>query len=252
MSGVEKEYSTNYKIQLMNRILLLLILLFTTSTAYAQGVQTKGRKVSSRNQRIILAKDQIKQLKEGALFFRLKTRKNSIAAVRKMGKEKLADKLEKRQSDYNLSIISAFNTKFKFCPTYFFFSNDSTEIKENDFDKVIFLNNRLLEDSTIKFTEQYFLIADFATIEQDTAKYFSYYSFEPRAIGGVMRISNYHGGPNMGLGALIVRSKNFIQLKRPFPYYVRNFDSQPKERSHEKAVRRLNKKLYKFYYKEYN
>ncbi|MBK7970631.1 MAG: hypothetical protein IPK08_17820 [Bacteroidetes bacterium] len=45
--------------------------------------------------------------------------KNSIAALRKMGKEKLADKLEKRQSDFNLSIISAFNTKFKFVQPIF-------------------------------------------------------------------------------------------------------------------------------------
>lgn len=146
-----------------------------------------------------------------------------------------------------MSIISAFKANFNFCPTYFFFSGSSTNIRERQFDKVVFLNDSLLPDTTLKFNNTSFLTAEFGTIEQDTAKYFSHYSYEPNARLSVKRVENYYGGPNMGFAALIINSDKFVQLRRPFPYYVRTFESLPIERSVNKAVRKMNKKLYKYY-----
>lgn len=212
-----------------------------------QKTATKEKKISFRKQMRVLTKEQINQLKSGALFVRLQTKKNSITALRKIGREKIADKMEREQKNYNLKIVSAFKTNFNFCPTYFFFSDYSQNIREKQFDKVIFLTDSLLPDTTIKFKESNFLTAEFGTIEQDTAKYFSHNSYESDGNWSLKRVESYYGGPNTGFGALIIKSDQLIQLRGPFPYYVRTFDSLPIKRSQNITVKKMNKKLYKYY-----
>lgn len=212
-----------------------------------QKTVTKEKKGSFRKQMRVLAKEQIIQLKEGALLVRLQTKKNSINALRKIGKGELADEIEAQQRNYNLKIISAFKNNFDFCPTYFFFSDYSQNILERQFDKVMFLSDSLHTDTTIKFNKGHFLTAEFGTIEQDTAKYFSHYSYESDQNGSSKPVSNYYGGSNIGFGALIIKSDQLIQLRRPFPYYVRTFDSLPIKRRLDKTVGKMNKKLHQFY-----
>lgn len=233
----------------MNKILIGLLLLFISATGISQDAPTKKKKTSFRRQLKASTKVQINQLKEGALLVRLQTKRNSINALKKIGKNKLADDLEKKQAEYNLNIISAFRAKFIFCPVYFFFSDYSKNIREREFNQVVFLNDSLLADTTIKFDNKNFLTAEFGTIEQDTAKYFSYHSIEadPDKNWSVKKVSNYYGGPNMGFEALIIRNDKFIQLRHPFPYFVRTRAKMPKKRILNKTVKTMNKKLFKFY-----
>lgn len=79
----------------MKKIIILLLLLIIHTTGIAQETQTKKKKVSFRKQNSSLSKEQINQLKDGALLIRLKTKINSIAALKKIGKNKLAAKVEK-------------------------------------------------------------------------------------------------------------------------------------------------------------
>ena len=239
------------------RATILTLLLFVSVVTSAQVVNssmdtsqktvTKEKRIGFRKQLRILTKEQINQLKDGALFVRLQTKKKSINAFRKAGNDKLADKIETKQRNYNLKIASAFKTNFTFCPIYFFFSDYSRDIRERHFDNVVFLTDSLLADSTIKFTKKHFLTAEFGTIEQDTAKYYSQNSIESDGNWSVKRVDNYYGRPHMGFGALIIKSDQFIQLRRPFPYYVRTFDSFPIKRKPKKTVKKMNKKLNRFY-----
>lgn len=231
----------------MNKILLGLLLLFVSATVLSQETQPGKKRVSHRKQLRTLSYEQINQLKDGALLIRLITKTNSIIALRKQQNNKLADRLEKKQAEYNLRIINAFKANFTFCPTYFFSSEYSSNVGERQFDKVVFLNENLLADTSIKFDNKDFLTAEFGMIEQDTAKHFSHYSYLRDSTGRLEKVGSYYGGPDMGFGALIIKSDKFIQLKRPFPYYVRTFDSLPIKRSPNKVVRKMNKKLHKFY-----
>jgi hypothetical protein len=231
----------------MNKILLGLLLLFVSATVLSQEAQPGKKKVSHRKQLRTLSNEQINQLKDGALLIRLITKSNSIVALRKLENNKLADRLEKKQAEYNLRIINVFKANFTFCPTYFFPSEYSSNVRERQFDKVLFLNENLLADTSIKFDNKNFLTAEFGAIEQDTAKHFSNYSYIRDSTGRLEKVSSYSGGPDMGFGALIIKSDKFIQLKRPFPYYVRTYDSLPINRSPNKVVRKMNKKLNKFY-----
>lgn len=170
-------------------------------------------------------------------------------ALRKMGKNKSADKLQSIQNDFNISIIIAFREYFNFCPVYFFFSDYSKYVKEKKFEKVVFLNNNLEPDSGIRFTGKSFLTAEFGITEADTSKNFAGYYYVKNK-NGVERKAKYYGGTNMGFGALIIMSDELVQLSRPFPYYIRTFDSLWLfERSTGTVVKKLNKKLNKFYNK---
>lgn len=243
----------------ITRVIVLISLIFVSVITFGQTSNSliditknkakKEKKISYRKQKRRLAKQQINQLKDGALLVRLKTKKNSIAALRKIGKDKLAEKLEEKQRKYNLKIVAAFKRNFKFCPTYFFFSDYSQNIRDRQFDKVIFLTDSLVLDTTIKFNNCNFLTAEFGTIEQDTAKRFSHYSYESDGNWNLKEVKNYIGGHSMSFGALIIKSDQLIQLRRPFPFYVRTFDSLPISRSPKKVVKKMNRKLRKYYHK---
>jgi hypothetical protein len=230
----------------MKKITVGLLLLFTSTIGLAQETTKKQKKVRPGKQIKISSTQQINQLQNGALLVRLKTQKSTIAALRKKGKDELADKRETQQADLNREIITAFQTYFDFCPTYFFFSDCSNTVREKQFDSVDFLNHLLQIDTTIVFNKKPFLTAEFGTIEQDTTKYFDgYYYFQGE--NGLERRTRYYGGTNMGFGALVIKSDQFIQLKKPFPYYVRTFDSLPIKRSPKTVVKKMNKKLHRFY-----
>ncbi len=173
-------------------------------------------------------KEQINELKTGALLVRLQTRKLAINALKKSGLNKEADRIERKQKELNIKIVAAFKAEFTFCPTYIFYSDYSQNVMDRQFDKVSFLTDSLRVDSTIKFTKRNFLTAEFGIIEPDTAKHIS-------------------GGEHMGFDALLIKSDQFIQLRRPFPYYVRTLDLLPTKRNPNQVVKKMNKKLEKFY-----
>ncbi len=229
----------------MNRILIGLF--FLSLTGISQVPITNKKKETYREQINTATTEQINQLKDGVLLVSLKTRNNSINALRKYGKNKQADELEKRQAEHNLTIISAFKTNFNFCPTYFFYSDNSIHVKENQLDKVIFLNENMNPDTTIQINNKKFLVAEFGTVVQDTAKYFSHYTYEPDGNLSVKRVSHYYGGPSLGYNALIISSEKLNQLRRPFPYYVKTYSEMPKKEVVFDSVSTMNRKLNKFY-----
>jgi len=235
----------------MKKIFVLLVFVLAISVGFAQETESKEKKTSLRAQNRALSKERISTLKNGALLVRLFTKKNSIAALKKIGKPEKAEKLEKEQADYNKRIVSAFKANFDFCPTYFFYSDYSTNVSEKQFDQVVFLNDSLLPDTTIKFNSTGFLTAEFGYVEQDTAKYFSYYSFEPNANIDESRVKNYYGAPDVSFAALVIHTDKFEQIRKPFPYYVRTYNSLCIERRVKKAVRMMNQDLHNYYRKKY-
>lgn len=189
-----------------------------------------------------VSKYQIQELSKGALLVRLNTRTQSVQALRDMGKKEMAQKIEDKQRALNLSIVKAFRERFTFCPVYFFYSDNSIQVKNKAFDKVAFLNDKLESDTSVKMIKPYFLIAEFGRIEQDTLKRSSY-TYDAQAQNGQRHTHQYYGGTDMGFGALLVKSDKFVQLRKPFPFYVRTFDSLPIKRSYQKVVSTLSRNL---------
>jgi hypothetical protein len=234
----------------MRKHFLVLLFLFFTLHITAQNTVVDNEKKSLHQLLKTVTKEQIVELKNGVLLIRLHTKQNSIEALQKLGRNKLASQLQTLQCIENKVLVNAFKTKFNFCPTYFFFSNQSALIKQNTLSNVVFLNDSLQADTTIKLNNKVFYIAEITLIEQDTAKHFSQQILEPHTNWTLKRTNTYWGGPDVGFNALVVRNKDFIQQRRPFPYYTRLYGAYPTRKRIYKAVTHLNKKLHKFYKKK--
>ncbi|MFT4662738.1 MAG: hypothetical protein ACI8XB_003031 [Patiriisocius sp.] len=208
-------------------LIIGLLIILIPSIGYSQNQTIKDKIKATQPE--YSARKQINNLKNGSLLIRLKTSKKSISGLKKMGKDAAAQKVENDQRSANMEIISTFRENFDFCPVHFFFSDFSQEVKDKQFEKVVFLNDSLQPDSTTLSDPDNYLIAEFGTIEQDTAIYIDGYHLK-RENGKVKKQTNYYGGADMRFGALIIKSDQFIQLKRPFPFYIRTFDSLPLKR----------------------
>lgn len=195
------------------------------------------------------AKDAILTLSDGVLLVRLRTRKATIDTLRKFGHHKKAEKLEKIQAEVNKNLISAFEAHFNFCPTYFFFSDQSVKVKKKEFDQVVFLDKNLQPDSTVVVNNDKFLVAEIDVTRQDTTKYFEGYDYSSHPSPSKKQ-ALYWGGPNIAIDAIVLMSDEFVQIKRPFPYYASTKGTQqPCKQVIEKAVYKLNRKLHAYYNK---
>lgn len=155
-------------------------------------------------------------LKSGALFVRLKTSELKINALKSKGMLKEAEEIRVVQEKTNKSIIAAFKANFTFCPVYFFYSNYSTQIKEGKYKGLIFDVNMQTDSS---FASDKYLIGEFD--ESETTQ----------------------------MDAFIIKDKNYDQLRKPFPFFIKQTEAVVSTRSYEKIVSVLNKRLFEYYSK---
>lgn len=223
------------------RYLFFLLLLFSFEYETATAQETPAQ----RSDRKVFMKEQIKLLKNGVLLVRLETKEYAIAKLIEGGQVQLAGEIESRQYDYNLKILKAFKENFTFCPVYFFYSKYSEDILSGNINNIIFLNDSLQPDTVLKPVKSFFLTAEFGLISQDTARYFTQ-NYKYRSYAGLESRRVVYGEPDMRFGAFKIMSDKLVQLKRPFPYYVRTFESLPIRRRLSKAVKRMDELLTRF------
>jgi len=223
-------------------IILILLFTFFTSDLSAQEV----KKISYRKQCKIDSKRQILEIHNGVLLVRLKQKQKSIDALRKRGREKFANKIELKQKSRNKYIIDAFNTRFDFCPVYFFYSSDSKHIRNNKLDSISFLNDSLLKDNSITFKDSIFYVAEFGHIEPEET--FTYQSSTHLSKGETR--STYNGSSDFSFKAVTIKTKDFKQLKEPFPYYSKESSGTNKRANINAAVSKLNIILTRFHTKQ--
>lgn len=162
------------------------------------------------------ARANIVMLKNGALFVRLRTSELKINALKSKGMLKEAEEIRVAQENTNKSIIAAFKANFKFCPVYFFYSNYSTQIKEGNYKGLIMDVNMQVDSS---FSSNNYLIGEFD--ESETTQ----------------------------LDAFIIKDKNYEQLRKPFPFFIKQTETLVVTRSYDKIVYILSKRLFEYYSK---
>lgn len=226
----------------MKKYFLLLVFITSSLSSIAQNVPP------SNFQLRLVANESIDKLRRGALLVRLKSNQRKIDALKKYGYEEQAKAVMLEQENKNKEIIHSFKNEFYFCETYFFYSEHSKSVKDKDFSTPIFLNENLEIDSTIEFSSNEFLIAEFGNIKQENIPYTAHNALR-RDSTGVKLVPTYCSQPNFGFGALIVMNDEFVQLRRPFPRYVRTFATIPfLKRSIRTVVSKLNVKLLTYTY----
>jgi len=190
-----------------------------------------------------LAIKYIHDLKKGVLVVRLKTRQNTINALKKNNYDDKAKIVEDEVKRFNNTLMKAFEDEFDFCEVYFINSNYTNKLKYREFDSLLFYNTNMELDASIKPNLSNFLIAEYSTIEADTVSYYQD-SYMHRGEDGLEKRDSYSDRGTFGFEALLIRNDQFVQLSDPFPFYVRTWDSSKKP---YKVVRKMNKNLHRYY-----
>ena len=220
----------------MKKLLTILIIVLLISCV------KRDKRINYRKKDKIDSVYNIIQLHKGVLLVRLSKRNNSIEAMKRAGKIKLAEKIIKKNTLRNHEIVDAFRANFNFCPVYFFYSEHSKYVANNQLDSVVFLNDSLEFDSQIKMLNSIYYTAQFGVTEPDTRNYAESKYFDK----GETKTTSY-GGSGLTLPALIIKDQKFQQLRKPFPYYTREFEDLPFQKSVQKVVIKMDNKLNKYY-----
>lgn len=165
----------------------------------------------------------ITALKNGVLIIRLKTSEQIIRHLQREGKFQEAEKISKQQNTENQEIINSFRKYFHFCPVYFFYSNNTDQALSGNFTGIL-LNDSLEEDSSITIQTQNYYFAEFGLLDPND-----------ESISGT------------GIEALIIKDKNFKQLQRPFPFYVRKNEFLSGSKNISQVISQMNFNLEQFY-----
>lgn len=167
-----------------------------------------------RKKKAIISAWQINQLKEGALVVRLKTNRKLIEALRLQGKADLAFEKEKEQFAININTYHAYKDYLNFCKVYFMFSNSSDSLL-NGTRSGIFLDSNLMVDPSITMNEKFYLLA-----EHDYGYNSSIGFVKEDSARKVVEVGN----PVREM-AVVIKNKYGHQLKGPFPYCVKEKNS---------------------------
>lgn len=184
------------------------------------------------------AQTHIKSLKETALLVRLKTRDRSIEAYRKSGAELLAAKIEREQFEENKLLMDLFTEKFTFCPLYFFYTSDTKAVQNGEL-RGIFLNDKLQRDTTIVLPYANYYIAELDVL-YETLPDLGYADDDEEMANS--KGNSRHAETTLQR-VIVIKDRNFTQLRRPFPFYIRaSFD-----RFLPDKIEKLNNRLTNFY-----
>lgn len=226
-------------------LIFLLLFFLLPSTSFAQE-NPKEKKPTRRRIAKANAVTQIQQLHDGVLFVRLQTRKLAISQLTEMGEIERVEEIKEECKQINLHTMKAFRQEFTFCPVYFFYTDYTLAIKEGRIEDVVFVNDSLLPDTSIKAGESSFLTVEFGNIAQDTAKFVDRTYYKPGEHGPEPHIA-MSGGTNMGFGALLIKSDQFVQLRRPFPFYVKQRQRLLPLYPPFRSVKALNRKIARYH-----
>lgn len=229
----------------MKKIILLVLALIALSVIPASAQDTlmgADGKLSYAEWKRHYALRQYEKLKNGALLVRLKTQATAIEALRKRGQNESAARIAENQRQENERIVSAFRDNFDFAPVYFFYSDDSRYLLNNEPGKVTFLMPDLSPVDTVVAVEpEKFVVAEFSTVSAEPRAYYENYRREYK---GQTDSLSYINSSEMGFTALVLYNDDLQQLTDPFPYYVRMYRGLLFfERSYGKAVSILDHRL---------
>lgn len=180
-----------------------------------------------RNQAV----NQIQDLKSGALLVRLPENQIAINLALEKGFVKRADGIREELEIKNYQVVKAFQHNYTFSEVYFFKASDTEHVKQQQWDSITFYNYDLEPSPIMRFEgNKPFFTAELTLLRADTT------------------YGNAEGnGDDPMFEALIIKSTEFVQLHKPFPYYVRTWSSLPIRRKTTKVVELLDGNLWLFY-----
>lgn len=229
---------------------LSIVFLIALSVSAQERAKIKDN-IAYRKLQKAVAEESIVKLNEGTMLVRLNMRMKEIAYYEKYGNTKGADKTRKKQLKQNLQITKGFTEHFDFCKVYFFVMEDSRKLLEGKIDSVRFYNSNIMEIDSVKFDTDNYFISEFGVVESDTVFYYKGSTPNTGSVNNPEGVS-YYGDQKNSMPALVIRNKDFYQLKDPFPYYSAYNPGGNVNKRYANAIRKLNIKLENYYRKVTN
>ncbi|MEY4851976.1 MAG: hypothetical protein RIS99_371 [Bacteroidota bacterium] len=157
------------------------------------------------------------KLQSGFLLVRLPMMSLQLKALEKSGSKAQIDTFQARRTRTHEAIKKAFTDSFSFCPTFFFLGDQNDNVYQGNLNGIIFGNTGA--PALTRPDGSFYLIADFGSIEPDSAYNFRKGRYE-------------YAGVLDGKMGLMLRDSKGNQLKAPFPFYVlRVYQSEGKSLS---------------------
>jgi hypothetical protein len=153
--------------------------------------------------RLNISRFQINDLKSRGIIVRLKTNKDRIAAYRKSGNTKVADKLETKSTAINQLLLYAFITEWSYSPLYFMESEHTLKLMTTD--TLIAKTFDLQRDTAIYMAHDSFYIVDFGDL------------LDVDAENNPKSVAEPSTNPVPG-SFLVVKDNQQEQLQPPMPY----------------------------------
>lgn len=175
------------------------------------------------------ATQQLKHMQNGAMLIRLPSNKAKIAKLKKMGKRDLAKKESAAIAQFQSDIIKTFDQHFTFCPVYYYYAENSAEVKKGNLDGHLF-DSQLNNVASLPFDKNQKYYAEFGFVHQEELTVEK--DGKPVKVAGI-------GGKK----AFVIRTYEGIQPLRPFPYTVNYYYDGIG--TLVKPVEKINRQLFK-------
>lgn len=164
--------------------------------------------IKIKNLSLEVAKAQINLLKkDGALLVRLKTNANTIKKLKEAGNVDLATQIETETFLSNQIIVDAFMKEFTFCPVYFFYSDYSDSVKHKKLHG-IFIDTNMVTNPSVVCNQSFVLVAEFG----------GFYNSSLNILKEEEARHATEGGNYIKDVQVVLKSRYFFQLHKPFPY----------------------------------
>lgn len=180
------------------------IFLFISFAAFAQDTP----RLQERKKATDEAKAHLAEMQNGFLLVRLDDKKTEIDYYLKYQNVAEADRIQEKQDKINAQIRLGFAKYFTMCPVYYFYMSDTRNLLDKKYSEVIVENGLGQKDTTVNLSTGKFYIAEFGIANQDE----------------VTNNENVNDGvysERMAVSALVIRTGELLELRDPFPYFVR-------------------------------
>lgn len=206
----------------------LIFLLFVLATNAQEATR-----LEQKQKALEIAKTHLHELRSGFLLVRLDDKQTEIDYYLKFQNFDEAKQIEQQQEKINEQIRLAFTKYFTTCPVYYFKMSDTRNLLDEKYEVINVYdgNGELVQN--VDLSTGKFYIAEFGMANQDE----------------VTNDENVNEGEfteRMAISALVIRTSTMLELRDPFPYFVKyNIMGGLKSR-YLGPVKRLQEKLAAF------
>ena len=165
-------------------------------------------RVEEKKKAEAIAKQHLQEMQGGFLLVRLDDKKTEIDYYLKYQNDDEAKRVKEKQEKINEQIRLAFTKYFTMCPVYFFYMSDTRNLLDKNYEMMNITDALLLSVSSLDLSSGKFYVAEFGIANQDE----------------VTNDENVNDGvytERMAVSALVIRTSEMLELRDPFPYFVR-------------------------------